>query len=111
MDKPSGNAQSQTCSAHFTVVSSVASDKVIENEALQIVGNAGTGVLNLEHHLVPAPVKCRFLGGGLAGILSCDVEHIRDMAEQQTRRRFDVAHVGVLLAIQLGVAQQAEVGA
>lgn len=59
---------------------------------------------------VPASVKCRFLGGGLAGMVSRDVEHIRDMAVQQTRRRFHVAHVGVLLAIQLGVAQQAEVG-
>jgi hypothetical protein len=26
--------------------------------------------------LVPVPVKCRFLGGGLVGILPRDVEHI-----------------------------------
>jgi hypothetical protein len=57
MDKPFGNAQSQICSAHFTVESSLASEKVIENAVLQIVGNARTGVLNLEHHLVAMPAS------------------------------------------------------
>jgi hypothetical protein len=57
MDKSFGNAQSQTCSVHFTVVSSVAIDKVIENAVSQIVGNARNGVLNLEHHLVAVPAN------------------------------------------------------
>jgi hypothetical protein len=59
---------------------------------------------------VPALVKCLFLGGGLAGMVSRDVEHIREMAVSKMRRRFHVAHVGVLLAIQRGVAQQSKVG-